>query len=70
MDMDKETVQLGAIVCGTVIAVAALVFDGELGYAMGTGLMTAAGTAAGYLFGSNKGGDGSAEEIQVDGQGA
>ena len=51
MDVDKEAVQLAAIISGTVIAVAALVFDGELGYAMGTGILTMAGTYGGYIFG-------------------
>ena len=51
VDMDKETVQFAAIICGTTVAVAALVFDGELGYAMGTSILTLGGTAVGYLFG-------------------
>jgi len=59
MDMDKECVQAIAIVCGTIVGVAALVYDGELGYAMGTGLLALASGAVGYLFGS-KGGNGNA----------
>lgn len=55
MDIDKETVQLAAVVGGVVIAVASLIFDGDLGYAMGTGVLTMAGTAVGYLFGSKSG---------------
>jgi len=51
MDIDKETVQVVAVVGGVIIAVAALLFDGELGYAMGTGIMTIAGSVAGYIFG-------------------
>jgi len=51
MEMDKETVQVVAIAAGTTIAVAALVFDGELGYAMGTGILTLAGTISGYWWG-------------------
>ena len=53
-DVDKELVQLAAVVCGTVIAVAALIFDGDLGYAMGTGILTMAGTFGGYIFGVKK----------------
>lgn len=54
MDIDKETVQVVAVIGGVVIAVAALVFDGDLGYAMGTGIMTLASGAVGYIFGSKK----------------
>lgn len=65
MEMDKETVQVVAIAAGTTIAVAALVFDGELGYAMGTGILTLAGTIGGYWWGvssCNKGGSTNASE--------
>jgi len=51
MDMDKETVQVVAIVGGVTIAVAALVFDGELGYALGTGVLTLASSVVSYIFG-------------------
>jgi hypothetical protein len=53
-DVDKELVQLVTVICGTLIAVAALIFDGDLGYAMGTGILTMAGTFGGYIFGVKK----------------
>ena len=51
MDIDKETVQVVAVAGGVIISVAALVFDGDLGYAMGTGILTIASAMAGYIFG-------------------
>ena len=51
MDIDKETVQVVAVAGGVIIAVAALIFDGDLGYAMGTGILTIASAMAGYIFG-------------------
>ena len=54
MDIDKELVQVVAVVGGVIVAVAALVFDGELGYAMGTGIMTIASAMAGYIFGAKR----------------
>jgi hypothetical protein len=54
-DLDKESVQALVVVCGTVIAVAALLYDGELGNALGTGVLSMAGVVVGYLFG--KGGN-------------
>lgn len=51
MELDKETVQVAAIAAGTAIAVTSLVVDGELGYAMGTGILTLAGTISGYWWG-------------------
>lgn len=64
MEMDKETVQVVAIVSGTVIAVASLVLDGDLGYAMGTGILSLFSGVMGYVFG--RGGCGDAETIPVD----
>lgn len=54
MDVDKETVQVVTVIGGVVIAVAALVFDGDLGYAMGTGIISLASAVVGYIFGSKK----------------
>ena len=62
MNIDREAVQCVAIVGGVAIAVTALIVDGELGYAMGTGMLSLFSGAMGYLFG--KGGDGDAEEVQ------
>lgn len=62
MDIDKETVQLAAVVGGVAIACTALIVDGELGYAMGTGMLSLFSGAMGYLFG--RGGDGNAKEVQ------
>jgi len=71
MDLDKETVQVVAIGAGTVVAVAALVFDGELGNAIGTGILSFGGMIVGYLFGKGTCPRGevtiNAEEVQVDG---
>jgi len=53
MDIDKEFVQVVAVVGGVIIAVASLVFDGDLGYAMGTGIIAIASGAAGYIFGKS-----------------
>jgi len=63
MDVDKELVQLVTIVGGVVIAVVALIVDGELGYAMGTGILSLASGVMGYIFGQQKGGS-NAEEVQ------
>ena len=62
MDIDKETVQVVAVVGGVIIAVAALVFDGDLGYAMGTGVISIASAMAGYIFGKGMCED--AEKVQ------
>lgn len=51
MDMDKETVQAVAIVAGTVVAVTALIVDGEIGMAVAMGMMPTITGVAGYLFG-------------------
>lgn len=69
LDIDKEAVQVTVVICGTVIAVGALLFDGELGNAMGMGIMSLAASVVGYLFGVKScsgGGEVDAEEIQVD----
>jgi len=62
MDVDKETVQCVAIIGGVAIAVTALIVDGELGYAMGTGILSLFSGVMGYLFG--RGGEPDAEEVQ------
>lgn len=51
MDLDKETVQVVAVIGGVIVAVASLVFDGDLGYAMGTGIITLAGSVISYQYG-------------------
>ena len=51
MDIDKETVQIVAVVGGVAIAVTALIVDGDIGYAMGTGIISIASAVAGYIFG-------------------
>ena len=51
MDFDKEAVQVVAIVAGTVVAVTALIVDGEIGMAVAMGLMPTITGIAGYLFG-------------------
>ena len=51
MDIDKETVQVVAIVAGTVVAVTALIVDSEIGMAVAMGLMPTVTGVAGYLFG-------------------
>lgn len=61
MDMDKETVQAVAIVAGTVVAVTALIVDGEIGMAVAMGLMPTITGVAGYLFGAKRCED--AEEV-------
>jgi len=63
IDIDRELVQLVTIVGGVVIAVVALIVDGELGYAMGTGILSLASGVMGYIFGQQKGGK-NAEEVQ------
>lgn len=63
IDIDRELVQLVTIVGGVVIAVVALIVDGELGYAMGTGILSLASGVLGYVFGQQKGGK-NAEEVQ------
>lgn len=51
MDIDKEMVQVVAIVSGTAVAVTALIVDGEIGMAVAMGLMPTITGIAGYLFG-------------------
>jgi len=51
MDIDKEAVQIVAVVGGVAIAVTALIVDGDIGYAMGTSVLTIASAMAGYIFG-------------------
>ncbi len=51
MDLDKEVVQVVAIVAGTAVAVTALIVDGEIGMAVAMGLMPTISGVAGYLFG-------------------
>ena len=51
MDFDKEAVQMVAIIAGTVVAVTALIVDGEIGMAVAMGLMPTITGVAGYLFG-------------------
>ena len=51
MDFDKEAVQMVAIISGTVVAVTALIVDGEIGMAVAMGLMPTVTGVAGYLFG-------------------
>lgn len=63
MDIDKEAVQLVTVVGGVVIAVVSLLVDGELGYAMGTGILSLASGVLGYVFGQHGGGS-NAEEVQ------
>ena len=62
IDIDRELVQLVTIVGGVVIAVVSLVVDGELGYAMGTGILSLASGVLGYVFGQHGGSN--AEEVQ------
>ena len=64
IELDKECVQALAIVGGTVIAVAALVLDGDLGYAMGTGILSLGSGVVGYLFGKTGGGPSEVAQIQ------
>jgi len=54
LDMDKETVQVAAIVAGTAVAVTALIVDGEIGMAVAMGMMPMITGIAGYLFGVKK----------------
>lgn len=64
VEIDRELVQVVTVVCGTIVAVACLAFDGELGYAMGTSILTGAGTFLGYVFGKGgSGGETDAEEV-------
>jgi len=51
MNIDKETVQVVAVVGGVCVACVALIYDGDLGYAMGTGIISIASASAGYIFG-------------------
>lgn len=51
MDVDKEMVQVVAIIAGTAVAVTALIVDGEIGMAVAMGLMPTITGVAGYLFG-------------------
>jgi len=66
MDLDREMVQCVAIIGGVAIGITALVVDGEAGYAVAMGLTNLATAVVAYVFGSSKGGDGSAEEVQVN----
>lgn len=52
MKADKEVVQVAAVVGGVAIAITALIVDGDIGYAMSTGILTLAGTVSGYWWGS------------------
>jgi len=51
MDIDREAVQVVAIIGGVVVAVAAMVFDGEVGNAVGTVILTGGTAAVAYLVG-------------------
>jgi hypothetical protein len=51
MDIDKEAVQIVAIIGGVVVAVAAMIFDGEVGNAVGTVILTGGAAAVSYLVG-------------------
>jgi len=61
MDIDREIVQCVAIVGGVAIAVTALIVDGDIGYAMGTGMLSLFSGIMGYLFG--KGGESNETEV-------
>lgn len=54
MDLDKEAVQVVAIVGGVVVAVAAMIFDGEVGNAVGTLMLTGGTALVSYYVGSKK----------------
>lgn len=54
LDIDKETVEIFAIVCSTVVAVAAMVFDGAVGDAVGTLLLTGGTALVSYYVGLKK----------------
>lgn len=62
MDIDKEVVQVVALVAGTVVAVTALIVDGEIGMAVAMGLMPTMTGIGGYLFGIKR--CENAEEVQ------
>jgi|WetSurMetagenome_2_1015567.scaffolds.fasta_scaffold73684_4 hypothetical protein len=54
MDLDKEFVQVIAIVSAAVVVVAAMIFDGEVGDAVGTILLTGGAAAVSYLVGKSR----------------
>jgi len=63
MDIDKESVQAIAIVGGVIISVTALIVDGEIGYAVATGMLSMGSAVVGYLFGKHGGTEDEAKEI-------
>jgi len=55
MDIDKETVQVVAIVAAAAVVVAAMIFDGSVGDAVGTVLLTVSTAVVSYVAGMKKG---------------
>ena len=55
MDLDKESVQVVAIVAASAVVVAAMIFDGAVGDAVGTVLLTGATAVVSYLAGARGG---------------
>jgi len=56
LDLDRETVQVVAIVSASAVVVCAMIFDGAVGDAIGTVLLTASTAVVSYLAGMKKGG--------------
>lgn len=55
LDIDRETVQCVAIVSAAVVVVAAMIFDGAVGDAIGTTLLTCASAFVAYISGYKRG---------------
>lgn len=55
LDIDKETVQCVAIVSAAVIVVAAMIFDGAVGDAVGTAILTVSSAFVAYIGGLKRG---------------
>ena len=54
LDLDKEVVEVVAIVCASTVAVCAMIFDGSVGDAIGTVLLTGGASWVSYLIGLRK----------------
>jgi hypothetical protein len=57
MDVDKEMVQVVAIIGGVTVAIAAMLLDGSVGDAIGTVILTGGTAAVAYLAGKARGND-------------
>lgn len=65
LDLDKEVVECVAIAAASVVVVAAMVFDGSVGDAVGTALLTGSTAFVSYYAGQKR--SGTTQEAIVDG---